>query len=433
MKIAYITAGAAGMYCGSCMHDNTLVNALSRNGTDVILIPTYTPIRTDEADASMERVFFGGINVYLQEKLALFRHTPRFLDRLLDNRALLKMVSRFSASTSAADLGSLTLSMLRGEEGNQRKELDKLIAWLRDDYKPDLVQITNSMFAGFARAIKKELGVPVLCSLQGEDLFLEDLVSPWKEQCLEELYRRAADVDGFVVNSEYYRSFMSDYLRVASEKIHVVPLGLNLSDFGEVPVQANEAYTIGYLARICPEKGTHIAVEAFIHLAELLGADKLRLRIAGYLGARDEAFAEGLKARLAEAGLSERVDFIGEVTREEKMAFLQSLDVFTVPAPYKEPKGLYVLEAMASGVPVVQPDHGAFPELVAYGGGLLHEPEDPVSLAQGLKRLYEDPVRRREMAREGHRIVRERFTDEIMARNTAEVYSLHGSEVAGNI
>src|SRR5207244_8669724 len=115
MRIAYITAGAAGMFCGSCLHDNTLVASLIAQGHDALLIPTYTPIRTDEEDVSQHRVFFGGINVYLQQKLALFRHTPWFLDRLLDGRGLLNWVSRFAVRTRAEELGGLTVSMLQGE------------------------------------------------------------------------------------------------------------------------------------------------------------------------------------------------------------------------------------------------------------------------------------------------------------------------------
>src|SRR3954462_10195801 len=130
MKVAYITAGAAGMFCGSCMHDNTLVTALRARGHDALLIPTYTPIRTDEPDVSQSRVFFGGINVYLQQKLSLFRHTPWSLDRLLDAPRLLRWVSRFAMRTQAELLGELTISMLRGEHGYQRKELAKLVHWL---------------------------------------------------------------------------------------------------------------------------------------------------------------------------------------------------------------------------------------------------------------------------------------------------------------
>src|SRR2546423_5227268 len=133
MKIAYITAGAAGMFCGSCMRDNTLVAALSRQGHEALLIPTYTPIRTDEDDVSQPRVFFGGINVYLQQKLSLFRHTPWFMDRLLDANALLNWVSRFAVKTQAEELGALAVSVLEGEHGHQRKEIEKLAAWLAED------------------------------------------------------------------------------------------------------------------------------------------------------------------------------------------------------------------------------------------------------------------------------------------------------------
>src|SRR6516162_8858834 len=143
MRIAYITAGAAGMFCGSCMHDNTLVTALRAAGHDALLVPTYTPIRTDEDDVSQKRVFFGGINVYLQQKFALFRHTPWLLDRLLDARRLLRWVSRFAVSTKYEDLGDLTVSMLKGEHGHQRKEVAKLVRWLRDEVKPEVVNLTN--------------------------------------------------------------------------------------------------------------------------------------------------------------------------------------------------------------------------------------------------------------------------------------------------
>src|SRR5262245_54116555 len=142
MHVAYITAGAAGGYCGSCMRDNTLVAALTARGHDALLIPTYTPIRTDEKDVSQKRVFFGGINVYLQQKLSLFRRTPWFLDRLLDSPGLLRWVSRFAVKTRAEELGELTVSMLRGEHGHQRKEIAKLVNWLAAEVRPDIVNLT---------------------------------------------------------------------------------------------------------------------------------------------------------------------------------------------------------------------------------------------------------------------------------------------------
>src|SRR5437870_4778025 len=142
MRITYITAGAGGMFCGSCLHDNTLVSALIAQGHDALLIPCYTPIVTDEEDVSQNRVFLGGINVFLQQKSAFFRKTPWFLDRFLDGRWLLKWASRFAIKTRAEALGALAVSMLKGEHGFQKKEIDKLAGWLADEIKPQIINLT---------------------------------------------------------------------------------------------------------------------------------------------------------------------------------------------------------------------------------------------------------------------------------------------------
>ena len=233
MKVAYITAGAAGMYCGTCIHDNMVATVLKKQGHNVSLIPTYTPTRTDEANVSLNRVFFGGINVYLQQKLSFFRHTPWTLDKLLDNPTLLNGLARFSSSTAAQDLGQLTVSMLSAEQGHQSKELAKLVKWLTEEDKPDIVYLTNSMLVGFTREIKKALDVPVICALQGEDIFLQDLIEPYRSEALILLRERAMDPDGFVAPCDYYARFMAEtYLDVPIDKIDVVPLGLNMDGHG---------------------------------------------------------------------------------------------------------------------------------------------------------------------------------------------------------
>src|SRR6476660_6713489 len=273
MRIAYITAGAAGMYCGSCLHDNTLAAALLDLGEDVILIPTYTPLRTDEPNVSINRIFFGGINVYLQEKVPLFRHTPWWMDRQLDNPTLLNSLSRRAGSVDPAQLGDLTVSMLRGESGNQRKELEKLVHWLLTDIKPDVVHLSNSMQIGMARLIRDRGGPPVVCQLSGEDLFLEKLPPPHYDRARELLRERAAEVDAFVAINRYYADFMAGYLAVDRARIHVIPHGLNLKGHRQPPalpgvqpatippargIQTNNPRIIGYLARICEDKGLHL-------------------------------------------------------------------------------------------------------------------------------------------------------------------------------
>lgn len=426
MRIAYIAAGAGGMYCGTCLHDNTLAAALQRKGHDVALVPTYTPMRTDEPGVSMERVFFGAVNVYLQQKVALLRRLP-LLDRLLDRPGLLRQAAKLGGSTDPTSLGDLTLSVLRGEEGFQARELEKLTAWLRDDFRPEVVHLTNSMFAGFARVLKRELGVPVLCSLQGEDLFLDQLREPWKTRVFEVLRERARDIDVFVVNSRWYAESMASYLGVDLSRMRVVPLGVSLDGYegNGVPVPSGDGRprTIGYLARICPEKGLHLLAEAFRSVAASEEPGSVRLAVAGWLGERDRGYFRKIEERIAGWGLSGSFEHVGEVDREGKIRFLRGIDILSVPTTYREPKGLFVLEALASGVPVVQPRHGAFPEMIgATGGGTLVEPGSPEALADGLRALLRDPARRRELGRRGREAVRSRFNDGAMADDTLAVY-----------
>jgi glycosyltransferase involved in cell wall biosynthesis len=430
MRIAYITAGAAGMICGSCLHDNTLVTALLAQGHDALLIPTYTPIRTDEGDVSQKRVFFGGINVFLQQKSAFFRHTPWFLDRLLDARGLLRWASRFAVKTKAEDLGALTISMLKGEHGRQRKELAKLVRWLARDVQPQIINLTNVILSGMIGELKQRLGVPLTATLQGDDIFLEALPQPYHEQALDLIRGHCKQIDGFIATSAYYADFMSGYLDIPRERIHVVYPGLNLKGHREIAEDAHasrppgtEPATIGYLARICPEKGLHHLVEAFRILRQTDSAPPCRLRVSGWLGEDQKPYLEQCHQRLRDARLVADVEYVAAPDLASKVRFLQSLDVLSVPTTYREPKGLYILEALAHGVPVVQPRHGSFPELIeATGGGFLVNPDDPEDLARGLERLLQDNEHRRELGERGRKVVSERFTAERMAGETLDIY-----------
>jgi glycosyltransferase involved in cell wall biosynthesis len=456
MRIAYITAGAAGMYCGSCLHDNTLAAALLDLGEDVLLVPTYTPLRTDEPDVSIGRVFFGGINMYLQEKVPLFRHTPWWFDRLLDNPALLERLTRRAASVDPTQLGGMTVSMLRGEAGNQRKEVEKLVHWLLSEVRPDIVHLSNSMQIGMARLIRERCGPPVVCQLSGEDLFLEKLPPPYYEEARAHLRERASDVDAFVALNRYYADFMAEYLAVGRERVHVVPHGLKLEGHGrQKPLRepaadgnitraastgtvsqppalpgfskgenhSNEPRMIGYLARICEDKGLHLLVEACEKLTARADVPPFVLRAAGYLGEGDRPYLDSLKARASSGALAGRFEYVGEFDREAKIEFLQSLDVFSTPTIYRESKGLPALEAMANAVPVVLPDHGSFSEMVAdTGGGVLHRPHDAADLADKLAELLRDPVRATQLGLAGQLAIQDRYHAEAMARETQQLY-----------
>ncbi len=431
MKIVYVAAGAAGMICGSCIRDVTLVRALRAAGHDAVLVPLYTPLRTDEGSVEAERVFYGAINIYLEEKSALWRRIPRRLVKWLDSPAILKLLRTSNAATDASSLGGLTLSMLRGEHGDQSRELDELVRWLAKEVRPDVLQITNSMLMGIAHRIRDALpGVPIVCALQGEDIFLEDLRDPWKEQVLREMRARCRDIDLFVSTSMWYADRMAELLSVPREKIHTAPLGIATDGHQNVEAEG-PPWVVGYIARICPEKGLHHAAQAFRLLSRRFGAGQVRFEIAGYLGGRDHAYLDEQTALIEEWGLSEHVVVHGEIDHQAKLDMLDRLHVLTVPTVYQEPKGLPVLEAMASGVPVVQPAHGAFPEMIeATGGGVLVEPGDPEALAVGIEMLLRDPERRRQLGSQGRTSVLERYSDKAMAASTIAAYEAAIAAVA---
>jgi glycosyltransferase involved in cell wall biosynthesis len=425
MRIAYITAGAAGMFCGSCLHDNTLVTALIAAGHDALLIPTYTPITTDEVDVSQKRIFFGGINVYLQQKSAVFRKTPWFLDRVLDARGLLKWASRFAVKTRPEMLGELTLSMLRGEHGFQKKEIDKLVSWLAEEIKPQIINLTNVLLSGMVQTLKERLKVSVLATLQGDDIFLEALPPEYRTEAIALIRDHCKEIDGFIATSRYYADFMAEYLAIPRDKIAVVYPGLNLRGHGE-PRQANSKppFAIGYFARICPEKGFHLLAEAFRLLQTNPGSPPSKLKVSGWLGEDQQDYFRDIMHELVfENGFRDQVDHVESPDHRRKVEFLQSLNVLSVPTKYREPKGIYVLEALANGIPVVQPRHGSFPELVeATGGGLLVNPDDPADLARGLYDMLNDHELRERLGRQGKEVVHSRFTAANMARETLSVY-----------
>ena len=231
MRLTYVTAGAAGMICGSCLRDNNLAHELRALQCDVILVPVYTPIRTDVENASDDDLLFGGVSVYLGQKSRIFRKLPRSLTSWLDRPGFInRLTAKNSIKVNAGQLGELTLSMLRGEHGNQRNEVARCVAWMKEKARPDLVNLSNLLIAGFVPALKRELNVPVLVTLQGDDLFLEQLTDQHRPEVLAELRRLALEVDGFITFSESYAQSMAALLEIPREKFHVVTLGIDTSE-----------------------------------------------------------------------------------------------------------------------------------------------------------------------------------------------------------
>jgi glycosyltransferase involved in cell wall biosynthesis len=428
VRIVHLTAGAGGRLCGSCLHDNTLARALRSRGADALLVPAYVPTTTDEDDVAEPRIVMGGVNVWLQEHVSLFRHTPAWLDRLLDARPLLSWLSARTGGTRPADLGGLTVSSLRGESGNQRKEVAKLAAWLAADVRPDVVHLSNALLLGVARAIRAATGARIVCTLSGEDIFIDAIPEPHRAAIWSLLRERAADVDAFVALNGFYADFMADRLAVPRERIAVIPHGVDLAAFPPTPPDLaarrnarGGRLVVGALARACREKG----LDQLIRALPLLTRDRdVEVVAAGATVDAEREYVVECGRLARDLGVADRFRWLGQVDRGRKLALLDSIDAFAMPTTHPEAKGLPVVEALAAGVPVVAPRHGTFPELLdGERAGLLHAPSDPADLAASLARILDDESLAVRLGRHGHALARDRHAADAMAAAHERLYA----------
>ena len=418
MKIVHIVPGSGdNFYCENCVRDNALVRALREAGEDVVAVPVYLPQIIERLDGPL---FFGGINTYLQQKYPLFRKTPRWFNWILDVGPFLRMTAKSAGSARAEDMGEMTLSMLKGPEGHQAKELERLIRWLDKSGKPDVVHLSNALLLGLGVEIKRRLEVPVVCSLQDEDTWIEAMNPPYPDLCWTSMTRAAREVDAFISVSQTFGDIMSAKMKIDAARLHVVHVGVDAAE----PVPSPDPPVVGFLAQMSEGLGLGILADAYLKLKKTEPFRNLRLHISGGSSAGDEPFLEGLKRRFAEQGVSGDVRFFESFDRASRREFFASLSVFSVPAPNGVAFGTYILEALASGVPVVEPRVGSFPEWVeATGAGVMYDPNDADTLAQVLGDLLSDRDRRTKLGRRGREAVEGRFGTKTMVRKTLEVYT----------
>lgn len=422
MQILYLTSGTGSYHCGSCMRDNALVKELRALGHDATMLPLYMPLTLDEEDATQGApLMMGGVNAYLQQKSALFRKTPRWIDKVFDSPAILSAAGKFAGTTSPKELGDITLSMMQGESGNQIKEIERLAEWAKDNTKPDVICLSNALLLGVARRLKADLNVPIVCCFQGEDSFIDALDEPFKTQTWQTMSERAGECDALVAISHYFADLMTESLKLPRDKMQVVYNGINLDGFA--PSMAPPAQpTLGFFARNCAAKGLHTVVDAFIVLKQRNTLPDLKLRVAGTRASGDEKYVAEQQEKIERAGFTSEAEFLPPLSRADKIKFLQTLSALSVPATYGEAFGLYLIEAWACGVPVAQPKSGAYPELIAEtGGGVLCEPNNAESLADAVEKLLVNPDAARQMGEHACKITQRYFSAPTMAQNFMKV------------
>ena len=427
MKIVHITAGAGGRICGTCLHDNALIRALRGRGCDAILVPAFVPTTTDEENVAEQTVVMGGVNVWLQEHVPLFRHTPTFLDAPLDSRALLEWLSSRTGGARATDLGPLTISTLEGEHGRQRKEVAKLARWLACDARPDVVHLSNVLLLGLARSIRDATGARIVCSLSGEDVFIDAIPEPHRSRIGDLLRERAADVDRFVAFNRFNAGFMGGRLAVPPERVAVISHGVDLAAFpAQPPVRAarrrgrGSRLVVGFVARGCPEKGLDQLVRA---LPLVVARHDVEVIAAGATIDTERDYLATCQKLALDLGVADRFRWLGQIDRAAKLDLLASIDVFALPTPRAEAKGLSAIEALAAGVPVVASNHGAFPEMLdSERAGLLHVPGDPADLARAIMAVLGDEEMAGRLGRHGHSLAKERCSAAHMAAEHELLY-----------
>lgn len=416
MRVTYIAAGAGGSYCGACARDLTLVRGLMARGHDVTMTTLYTPIRAEGDDPSFDHIFYGGISVYLAQKTPWLRWARGGLGWLLDRPSLLRLVSKHAIETRPEQLGPLTVSVLRGPEGFQRKELGELVQFLQDVAQPNVVNLTNSLLSGLAATIKERLGTPVVCTLQGADAFVQRLGEPYANEARALMRDHAQAIDAFVSPCEQDAARMAAFLDVAPERIRVIRQGIDTSAFAPAPSLPREPFRVGYLSRISPIKGLDLLAEA----AERLADDPaVTVAVAGQVAPQNRAFWRAQQCRLGD-----RLEYWGEPDLSGKLEFFHRCSLFCLPSRYAEPRGTAALEAMAAGVPALVPNHGAFPEIVALtAGGVLFPPGDASALAEALDRLRRDPDGVALLGRRARAGIEQHFSAEQMVSQTEALYA----------
>ena len=420
----HIIPGSGGsFYCGNCLRDSKYVEALRKSDHTVVKLPMYLPLFADEHDLSREiPVFYGAISIYLKQLFPIFRKAPGWVDRALNSKPMLKLASKFAGSTRAKGLEEMTVSMLLGEEGQQKDELQRMVDWIVENCNPDVIHLSNALLLGLAQQLSRRLNVPVICSLQDEDVWVDVMKPSAAESVWKLMSNKADDVVSFISVSDYYAGVMKEKMNIPDEKLESVHIGVDPADYQFKPIAEKER-NIGYVSRMCHENGLDILVDAFILLKQKEGFEDVNLVLTGGSTGDDRKFLHDIRKKLKDNDLAGQVEFHEDFEEAGLRDYLEKVSVVSVPVRNGEAFGIYLLECMVSGVPVVQPALGAFPEIVALTeGGVVYKDNTPEALSEALRNLLSDPGEMDQLSRNGREGVEKHFHIDVQAERMVKVY-----------
>lgn len=426
MNIVYLITGSGGsFYCGNCYRDMLYIKAIRKvPGIIASAIPLYLPPDTSGLDAEFDKnVFFGAISMYLREKVPFLRKMPASLDKIFNAAPMLKIAARQAGTTRTEGLENLTLNMIKGDNALREHEVDRLVAYLTKDSKPDAIHLSNALIIGLASQLKTRLNCKIICSLQNEDDWINEMVEPYQSKAWKMIAEESVHVDAFVSPSRYYKDLFISKTGVTGNNIYVVPSGIESSPAPE-PRKNDHAPALGYYCRINSQNGFDKIVDAFIDIKQLDKIKGLTLHVSGGFTSDDKPFINKQLKKLKKLGLSDSVIIYDEFQGPPKEEFFSNIDIMSVPVRKYDAYGLYVLEANAAGVAVVQPATGAFPEILEKtGGGILYSPDNKDELVSGILKLFGDKKLMQNLGEIGRKNVRLELTLGNMSVGLSKVYS----------
>jgi glycosyltransferase involved in cell wall biosynthesis len=383
----------------------------------------YLPLFADEHDLSREvPVFYGAISIYLKQQFPIFRRAPRWVDRALNSKPMLKLASKFAGSTNAKGLEEMTISMLLGEEGQQKEELQVMVDWIVENCDPDVIHLSNALLLGLAHELGERMNVPVICSLQDEDVWVDVMKPSAAETVWKLMSKKAEHVAKFISVSDYYAGVMKEKMSLPEASVSSVHIGVDPADYTFKAVSEKKR-NIGYISRMCHSNGMDILVDAFILLKQKPGFEDVNLVLTGGSTGDDKKFLSDIRSRIKEHGLHGQVEYHEDFEEEGLREYLEKVALVSVPVRNGEAFGIYLLECMASGIPVVQPALGAFPEIIELtGGGVTYKDNTPEALALELEKLLSDPEEMDRLSRQGKEGVDKHFHIDIQAERMVKVY-----------
>ncbi|HOS72593.1 MAG TPA: glycosyltransferase family 4 protein [Bacteroidales bacterium] len=425
MKVIYLITGSGGsFYCANCYRDMLYFRAIRQvPGITANAIPLYLPPEDDSSVTGFDRhVFFGAISMFLREKAGFLKNMPAFLERFFDMTPFLKLASRQAGTTSVEGYEELTINMIEGDNAFRKNEVDRLVKYLMKGGKPDVIHLSNALILGLARQLKNRMKVKVVCSLLNEDDWIDDMAEPWQSRAWEMIGRESVYVDHFITPSNYYRQLFISKTGVKGDNIHVIPLGFDPEPpYGER--NTNRPPALGYFSRISQHNGFDKLTDAFIELKTKYSMHDLGFHVCGGYTGIDKAFISDQIRKIRDHGFQKSIRIYPEFQGNKKMEFFNNVDVISVPVRKYDGYGLYILEANSSGIPVVQPATGAFPEIIATtGGGITYQPDTVEELSSSLHRLLTDRELAAKLGQTGKERVLTKLSIEKMSAGMYEVY-----------